>query len=75
MKWMTPQNTPQSKPEAFDYAIFIDSFFGIFRTGWKKTAAMSEEWADRCLVETKNKNYKPFHEINIHEITSFCPVS
>jgi hypothetical protein len=53
------------EPKPFANPVFFHGFFGILRTGWKKTAAVADERADRRLVETQEKYYYFLHRIII----------
>jgi hypothetical protein len=62
---MTAANAPESEPAALQGSMFLYRLDPIFGASWEKSTAMSDEGADRRLIETKDPNHYFFHEIII----------
>lgn len=45
MEWMTFRNSFDRTPKTFDDSVFLDRQYCIFRTGRRKSTAVSHKWA------------------------------
>jgi len=69
---MAPRNALYRKPEPFEYAVFLEGFHSIMRTGRSEPAFRTNQWRQHLLVYPDESDkrvtkyfYYPLHLIHV----------